>query len=93
MFALVGYVRLLECWNRFHLAGGKSLTLKRVSRQLRGPHYIVQSIALSTRNFTIIHRLKCLHFLTPLPTVGLLFQSLPASMISDVELSCSAPTE
>lgn len=34
-----------------------SLTLKRVSRQLRGPHYIVQSIALSTRNFSTIYRL------------------------------------
>lgn len=39
----------------------KLLTLKRVSRQLRGLHCIVQSIALSTRNFITIHRLSFPH--------------------------------
>lgn len=47
----VGMLELLPFGRR------KSLTLKRVSRQLSGPHYIVQLIALSTRNFTVTHRL------------------------------------
>jgi len=39
----------------------KSLTLECVSRRLRGPHYIVQSIALSTRNLVPIHRFYSPH--------------------------------
>ena len=64
----------------------KSLTLKRVSRQLRGPHYIVQSIALSTRNFATISRLP------PFAPIAIVSISRCASTVY-VGISYSAPTE